>query len=381
MKRVLIACDKFKGSLTAIEACHAVQRGLGEEWLADLCPLADGGEGFVDTMVSAMRGEKISVPCHDALGREILAEYGIVKSEGKTIAVIEMASASGMWRVAAKERDVMASDTYGTGELMRHAAEVTRADAMVVGLGGSATNDGGAGMAAALGVKFFDKSGRELLPSPRALESLAAVDGSGRIALPPIQVACDVDNPLCGPRGASAVYGPQKGATAALVQELDAHLQRLSELVGASDLAMVAGAGAAGGLGFGLLAFAGAELVPGFALVAERANLRQRVLEADLVVTGEGSLDEQSLHGKGPVGLAKMCRELGVPCVAVAGRCAREIGTLGIFDDAIDLIGGASSVEESIARASELLERRVAEKAIAWRDWVARAVGVRRPNG
>jgi glycerate kinase len=365
--RVVIACDKFKGSLSASEACAAVALGLGDGWQVDFCPIADGGEGFVATMLAAMQGTVVSAPCHDALGRVIMADYGIVRREGKSIAVIEMAAASGMWRIDALEREIEGANTYGTGELIRHAIEQHGVDEIILGIGGSATNDGGAGMAAALGVRFFDAAGNLLEPSPRGLRDVSRVDFSQRIKLPPMQVACDVDNPLCGERGASAVYGPQKGASPDQVIVLENFLHNLVRSVDAGLLAEIPGAGAAGGLGFGLMAFAGARLVSGFAMVAEVCALRERFAAADLVITGEGSLDAQSLAGKGPVGIARMCRELGVPCVAVAGACSEELKANECFDDAIDLISLGLPLEETMRRAAELLESQAAVTTPRWR--------------
>lgn len=366
--RALIACDKFKGSLSAIDACTAVQRGLGEGWEADLCPIADGGEGFVDTLVTAMRGRKVQAPCHDALGREISAEYGIARSGGQTIAVIEMAAASGMWRIDPAERDVMRASTFGTGELMRHAIENHHVDQIIVGLGGSATNDGGAGMAAALGVQFLDENSNMLDPCPAGMHSLALVDFSHRMKLPPVLSACDVDNPLCGERGASAIYGPQKGATPDQVIHLDHFLQRLAVQCGSQQNAAYPGAGAAGGLGFGLMTFAGAQLVSGFTLVADVCDLRQRIAAADLVITGEGSLDAQSLSGKGPVGIARLCQELHTPCIAVAGRCSEELKTSGIFADAIDLVSLGHPLDFTLLHAAALLEQRVTACRNHWKS-------------
>ena len=370
----LIACDKFKGSLSANEACAAVQRGLGDGWETDLCPIADGGEGFVNTLVTAMRGRKITAPCHDALGREISAEYGIVRREGKTIAVIEMAAASGMWRIDPSERDVMRASTYGTGELMRHAIEQHGVDQLIIGLGGSATNDGGSGMAAALGVRFFDAADHVLEATPSGLDHLARVDFSPCIALPPVWAACDVDNPLCGERGASAIYGPQKGASPAQLSALDAFLQSLAEQSGAPEHAVFPGAGAAGGLGFGLMTFAGARLLSGFTMVADICGLHERVATVDLVITGEGSLDAQSLSGKGPVGIATIAREHGVPCVAVAGVCTDEVRASAIFADAIDLVSLGHPLDFTLTHAASLLEQNVASAAQRWRLLIAGTV-------
>ena len=377
--RALIACDKFKGSLSAADACLAVQRGLGSHWQVDLCPIADGGEGFVETMITAMQGEIVTAPSHDALGREISAEYGIVRREGKTIAVIEMAASSGMWRIAAPERDIMHASTHGTGELMRHAIEQHGADQLIIGLGGSATNDGGAGMAAALGMRFFDAAGNALDATPAGLRELARVDFSSCIGLPPVWAACDVDNPLCGERGASAIYGPQKGATPALVSELDAYLQNLAEKSGTPEHAVFPGAGAAGGLGFGLMAFAGARLLSGFTMVADICALHERVAAVDLVITGEGSLDAQSLSGKGPVGIARIASEHGVPCVAVAGVCAQELRASGIFADAIDLVSLGHPLDHTLSHAASLLEQNVAAAARRWQSLVEDAVGKSAP--
>ena len=333
----------------------------------DLCPIADGGEGFVDTMIAAMQGVKVTAPSHDALGREISAEYGIVQREGKTIAVIEMAAASGMWRIDSLERDVMRASTFGTGELMRHAIEQHHVDQIIVGLGGSATNDGGSGMAAALGVRFLDAAGNLLEATPLGLQKLVRVDVSERIPLPPILAACDVDNLLCGARGASAIYGPQKGASPEQVTVLDEFLQNLAANCDAQEHAVFPGAGAAGGLGFGLMAFAKAELLSGFPMVADICALHARVAAADLVITGEGSLDAQSLSGKGPVGIARIAREHGVPCVAVAGVCTEELRASGVFADAIDLISLGHPLDFTLPNAASLLEEIVAAAAKRWK--------------
>lgn len=363
----LIACDKFKGSLSAIEACKAVARGMGSTWQIDLCPIADGGEGFTDTLVTAMSGEKIMAPTHDALGREISAEYGIVQHEKKTMAVIEMAAASGMWRIDPFERDVMNSSTYGTGELMLHAIQTHGVDQIIIGLGGSATNDGGIGMAAALGVRFLDAAGNLLKATPAGLVQLAQVDFSQRISLPTILAACDVDNPLCGDRGASAIYGPQKGASPGQILILDHFLQQLAELSDAHQHASHPGSGAAGGLGFGLMAFGGAQLLSGFAMVADVCSLAHRVASAHLVITGEGSLDEQSLSGKGPVGIARIAQEHGVPCVAIAGVCSEKLRESGIFIDTMDLISLGLPLETTMLQAEKLLERLVRAAEPGWR--------------
>ncbi len=366
----LIACDKFKGSLDATQACIAIQRGLGDAWSVDLCPIADGGEGFVSAMVTALAGSMVTVPCHDALGREIIAEYGIVVKDGKRIAVMEMAAASGMWRIATHERDVMRSSTFGTGEMMRHAMQIHHVEQIIMGIGGSATNDGGAGMAAALGVKFYDASGKLLDSTPSALRELERIDFSELMTLPEIFVACDVDNPLCGPRGASAIYGPQKGACADDVRFLDKLLEKIALLTDGQSQAAIPGSGAAGGLGFGLLRFCLARLLPGFEMVASMIELHERISPADLIITGEGSLDEQSLFGKGPVGVARLCSALSKPCVAVAGKVSPEVMQSGLFADAIDLSSLHLPMEIMMSDAGKLLEKIVVARELNWRGLV-----------
>jgi len=357
--RVLTACDKFKGSMSAVEACAAVARGLGEGWEVDECPIADGGEGFTEAMVGAAGGRMVRVEVADPLGRRVEAEYGLIGEGDECAAVIEMSAASGFWRVGADERDARRATTLGTGEMMRHAVEVSAARRLFVGIGGSATTDGGAGMAHALGVRFLDGAGRVLDPWPGAMEGLEKIDESGRIALPGVVVACDVDNPLLGERGSVKVYGPQKGAGPEDIEFLERVLARLAEVAGALEMAELPGAGAAGGLGFGLMRFAGARLEPGFDLVAEALGLRGRIEAADLVITGEGSLDEQTLSGKGPAGVAQMAAQAGKPVVAVAGRCDEAARASGLFREVLDLTSFGLSVEESIRRGSELLEKRV----------------------
>ncbi|NNM31268.1 MAG: glycerate kinase, partial [Akkermansiaceae bacterium] len=213
--RILIACDKFKGSLAATEACEAIRDGLTAAGVSaefDLCPIADGGEGFAAAMVAALGGRWRSCAVHDALGRRITARYGLGRSHGTPVAVMEMAEASGYLRISPEERDILHASTAGTGQMIRHAVQVAAVERILIGIGGSATNDGGVGMAAALGIAFRDARGEELRPVPAAMGALAEICEGGRIDLPPIEVACDVTNPLLGPNGATAVYGPQKGA-------------------------------------------------------------------------------------------------------------------------------------------------------------------------
>lgn len=361
--RVLIACDKFKGSMSAGEACEAVARGLGSAWSVDPCPIADGGEGFVEALTAGAGDRRVMVPATDALGRAVEAEIGLTGDPEAPTAVIEMSAASGMWRVAEDERDIRRASTTGTGEMMRAAVEGFGAVRLLVGIGGSATNDGGAGMAHALGVRFLDGDGRDLDPWPGGLVGVASVDESARIDLPEVVVACDVENPLLGKRGASAVFGPQKGAGERDVEFLEQVLGRLVVACDGRGVAEKPGAGAAGGLGFGLMRFAGAKLASGFDLVAEALDLAARISRVDLVITGEGSLDEQTLGGKGPSGIAAMAKRAGVPVVGVAGRSDEAARNSGLFHEVLDLGAFDLPLEESIRRGAELLERRVADAA------------------
>ncbi|MDP0492256.1 MAG: glycerate kinase [Verrucomicrobiota bacterium JB023] len=350
--KILIACDKFKGSLSSLEVAAAVQRGFGEGFAFDPCPLADGGEGFVSAMMGAMGGEAIECESVDALDRPITTSYGL---SGQT-AVIEMAAASGLWRIEEEVRDVLAASSYGTGLLMKDAME-RGATKILLGLGGSATNDGGAGAAAALGWRFTGSGGLDFeRPTPDKLAALEAVDSSAVGHLPRIEVACDVENPLFGARGATAIYGPQKGAGPEEREFLEATLHRLVETAGGADLAEIPGAGAAGGMGWGLMKFAGATLRPGFDLVADAVGLRERIQAADVVITGEGSLDGQSLEGKGPVGLARMAREEGKRVLALAGRITPEVRDCGLFEEMAALDETGLPLAELMARAEELTE-------------------------
>ena len=319
MKKILIAMDKFKGSLTATQAGEAVRRGLQRGGLAvdcDVCPIADGGEGTTEALVTALGGEWVEAQVHDALDTPAVACYGFISAKAE--AVMEMSAASGLAMVGYAPQNPALASTRGTGELMLDAIR-RGAKRIVIGIGGSATNDGGMGMAAALGFEFLDAAGQrvEALPSEWARVVEIRRPHSD---FPEVLVACDVDNPLLGERGATRVYGQQKGVT-----DFVFHEQRLTELASmiARDLGCdhrdVPGAGAAGGLGFGLMSFCGARLVSGFELVAEVTELQRRMEGASLVITGEGRVDAQTLFGKGPAGVAAMARAGGIPCVAVAG--------------------------------------------------------------
>lgn len=364
IRKILVACDKFKGSLSAAEACAAIARGLARRWpeaVIEECPIADGGEGFAAALAGPLGGRWVEAPCHDALGRLIRARYLVAESPEGVLAVMEMAAASGLWRIADNERDILRANTFGTGELMRHAVEQSRAKRLILGIGGSATNDGGAGMAAALGVRFLDSASQPLAPSPGSWAGrLARIDVSMCISLPPVTVARDVISPLLGSSGATRVFGPQKGADESSILILEAALEALVNAAGGEAAAALPGSGAAGGLGFGLLQFAGATLVPGFDLLAGLTGLAERIAAADLVVTGEGSLDEQTLAGKGPAGVARLARSHGKPVWAFCGQADPAVRDSMPFDRVVDLAATGLPLGTLLADAVILLENAAA---------------------
>jgi glycerate kinase len=324
---VLIAPNSFKGSLPAKEVARSLADGVRRVWpeaRTELLPLSDGGDGWVESMVSAADGSFVEVQVRGPLEDAVDARYGIIDSQGVTTAVIEMAAASGLALLARERRDPCRTTTYGTGELIRDALD-RGAQRLLIGIGGSATNDGGAGMASALGARFTAANGDELAPAGAALADLHAVDLSdldARLEQAEIIVASDVANPLLGPDGASCVYGPQKGATAEAVRDLDAALDRFADVVEETvgrRLRDEPGAGAAGGLGFGLMAFCHAELQAGVDLALDSLGADRLLDEASLVIAAEGMIDSQTLAGKVPVGVARRAQRHGVPVVAVGG--------------------------------------------------------------
>ncbi|MCB1231491.1 MAG: glycerate kinase, partial [Verrucomicrobiae bacterium] len=331
--RLLVAADKFKGSLSGPEACQAIAEGLkealGDRVEINTAPVADGGEGMARGITEARGGEWQVVTVLDPLGRPVEAGFGLIEGDsGETVGVIEMAEASGLWRLADSERDPWRASTFGTGELMR--AAITRgADRLLLGIGGSATNDGGSGMAAALGFQFLSSEGDLLTDLPADLEKAVSLELSPH-PLVPVEVACDVTNPLLGPTGCTTIYGPQKGVSEGDHERHESRLAHLVALLGhekGARAAKVPGSGAAGGLGFGCLAFLNAELRPGFDLVAEVLGLEAAVRDADIVITGEGKLDGQTLQGKAPAGVAKLARRFGKPVTALAGIIADDAGS------------------------------------------------------
>jgi glycerate 2-kinase len=373
--RIIVAPDSFKGSVSALGVAEAMERGIHAVFpAADVIkvPIADGGEGTVEALVAATAGRLMHTTVTGPMGVPLSALWGI-SGDGLT-AFIEMASASGLPLVPKERRDPRIASTYGTGELMKAALDAGLRR-LVVGIGGSATNDGGSGMARALGVRFLDSEGRDLPEGGAALARLARIDLSGldpRLAETSILVACDVDNPLCGPRGASAVYGPQKGATPEMVAELDAALAVLAKVATAvtgRDIASSPGAGAAGGLGAGLLFFTPASLRPGVSIVLETTGFETLIQDVDLVITGEGRTDFQTAMGKAPVGVAEVARRHGVPVICLSGGLGD--GADEVLDHGIDALvstvpqpmtleacmaQGAALVEAAAARVCRLLK-------------------------
>lgn len=374
--KILVAVDSFKGSLTTFEAGEAIVRGVKRAHpLAEveISPIADGGEGTVDAIVSATGGERVTVRVTGPLGETVDATYGIVRGD---TAVMEMSAAAGITLVAPEARDPMKATTYGVGEMMLDALSrgVKR---FILGIGGSATNDGGVGMLQALGVRFLNRAGNDIGWGAAALAGLASISLEGlapTLAACEILVACDVKNPLCGERGCSAVYGPQKGATPETVLEMDGYLSRYAALTRAvlpNADPNLEGAGAAGGLGFALQAYLGATLTGGISLVMRETGLEERIKCADVVVTGEGRLDGQTGMGKAPVGVAALAKKYGKTVIAFAGcvtpdaRLCNECGIDAFFPilrapctlaEAMDKTNAAGNLADTAEQVFRLLK-------------------------
>ena len=374
----LIAPDKFKDSLNARQVAEGIAAGLRDVWpdaIIEMVPIADGGEGTADVIREALGGEWIACAAHDALGRAIEARYVWLRDSAK--AVIEMSAAAGMWRIAPEERDVLRANTCGVGEMMKDAAN-RGAKEILMGLGGSATNDGGWGMARALGFRFL--ASEQELENPSDLVNLARIvpieatanltalsrQVGERGPCPKVIGAVDVRNPLLGVRGATRTFGPQKGGTPEQLEILEDALARLADVVKRDlgcDFRETPGAGAAGGLGFGLMSFCGAEIKPGFDVVAEIVGLRVAIEKADVVITGEGRLDEQTLEGKVPSGVARLARQAGKRVFAIVGSGGESPAARNLFDGVVVLARDAITPQESMARAPELLQERARELA------------------
>ena len=375
LNKIVIAPDSFKESLSAMDVATAIEAGFREIYPQATyvrLPMADGGEGTVEAMVAATGGHIVQVPVTGPLGNRVEGFYGVL-GDGET-AVIEMAAASGLHLVPPAQRDPRITTSFGTGELILAALD-SGVKAIIIGIGGSATNDGGAGMMQALGVRFLDSQQRGLLPGGASLAALEHIEMSGldpRLAHTTFTVACDVDNPLCGAKGASAIFGPQKGATPEMVAQLDAALRRFGttlEAVTGKRIISAPGAGAAGGMGAALLGMLNAQLRPGIDIVTQTLGLAQAVRDADLVITGEGRLDSQSIHGKTPVGVARVAKQFQRPVVAIAGSLTPDYQVVhehGI-DAAFSVLDRIVTLEEALDDAARNLRVTARNVAALWR--------------
>ena len=323
-KKIVIACDKYKGNLSALQVCNIIKDAIiqtGKDIEIVVNPMADGGEGTVDALMESYGGKTVEIPVTDPLGNKINAKFGIM--DGNT-AIIEMSAASGLYLIPQSQKNPMNTTTFGTGELIG-AAIRTGCSKIIIGIGGSATNDGGMGMAQALGVKFYDKDGELLGYGGRQLIKVDRIDLGGldpAIKNTSFFVACDVDNPLYGPNGAAYVYGPQKGADDEMVKELDAGLLNFANVVKkelGKEVSELKGGGAAGGLGAGLFIFLDAQLKRGAELIIEATKLKEKIKGADLIITGEGVMDNQTFYGKSAFGVATLAGKYGIPVITING--------------------------------------------------------------
>ncbi|HDS5550486.1 TPA: glycerate kinase [Klebsiella aerogenes] len=358
--KIVIAPDSYKESLSALDVATAIETGFREiyphaEYVK--VPVADGGEGTVEAMVAATQGHIVQVSVTGPLGEPVNAFYGL--SGDMRCAYIEMAAASGLESVPPTRRNPLLTTSWGTGELIRHALDAGVSQ-IIIGIGGSATNDGGAGMAQALGAKLLSAGQQQIAPGGGALETLARIDLSEldpRLADCRIDVACDVTNPLTGPQGASAVFGPQKGATAAMIERLDRGLQHFAQIIDRDldiDVLSLEGGGAAGGMGAALYAFCGANLRPGIEIVTDALGLADLVADADLVITGEGRIDSQTIHGKVPVGVAKVAKRFNVPVIGIAGSLTADVGVVHQhgLDAVFSVLYSVCTLEEALGNAA-----------------------------
>jgi glycerate 2-kinase len=361
--KVLIAMDSFKGTFGSLEIAGIVEKGIKKVYgnaEVNKIAMADGGEGTVRSLVEGLNGEYVRVEVCDPLENRIMAEYGIVNGD---TAIMEMAEASGLCLVPEDQRNPLVTSTYGTGELIADAVG-KGCRKIILGIGGSATNDGGMGMATALGIRFLDRNENAIGQGGGSLDRLVHIDMS--CLNPGIReieflVACDVDNPLCGDNGASRVYGLQKGATQKMVEILDQNLSHYAEVIKESlsvDVLDMKGAGAAGGLGAGLVAFCDAKLAKGVDIVLDILNFNEKVKDSDIVITGEGRIDEQTVYGKVPVGVAARAKKYGKPVFAIAGFTAKgaELVYLHGIDAVISSMVGPMSLDEAIMQSPKLIE-------------------------
>jgi glycerate kinase len=362
--RILVTPDKFKGSRSARQVADCIAAGLRDvlpDAIIETMPVADGGEGTAEVIRDACSGEWVTCEAHDALGRAITARY--VWLHDRLRAVMEMSEAASLGRIAPPERDPFRANTHGVGEMLLDAAQ-RGAREIIVGLGGSATNDGGFGMARALGFRFLSKDSAELNGPVSDLLGLDRILRSRELVLPRVIGAADVRNPLLGARGATRTFGPQKGAAPDQLEVLEESLARFADVVSRDlgcDFREAAGAGAAGGLGFGLMSFCGATIRPGFDLVAEMLDLGAAIQRAEVVITGEGSLDDQTLEGKAPAGVARLARGMGKRVYAIVGRATENPAILKVFDGVHALASPSTTGEEAMSRTKELLRERARE--------------------
>jgi glycerate kinase len=373
--KIVIAPDSFKESLTALQVADAIEAGMRDVWPDARyvkVPMADGGEGTVQALIDATGGRRVEVRVTGPLGQTVDSFYGV----SGDLAVIEMAAASGLEGVPPDLRDPRTATSRGTGELIRAALDAG-ARRFILGVGGSATNDGGAGMLQALGVRLLDADGRDIGPGGAELARLDRIDVAGldpRVREAEFRIACDVDNPLVGPRGASAVFGPQKGATPAMVVQLDAALAHYAEVIRRQDgtmrdedIAHSPGAGAGGGIAAAMVVFLKGQLKPGVEIVTEAVGLDAAVRDADLVVTGEGRIDGQTVHGKTPMGVAHVARRHGKPVVAIGGSLAVDADAVHAhgIEVVVAAVARPCSVAEALAAGADNLRRAARNLAAA----------------
>jgi glycerate 2-kinase len=363
--KIVIAPDSYKESLSALEAANAIERGfkmIFPDAVYNKMPMADGGEGTVQSLVDATNGKIEERTVTGPLGKPVKAFFGLM-GDGET-AVIEMAAASGLHLVPTEDRNPLTTSTKGTGELISAALDLG-VQHIIIGLGGSATNDGGAGMIQALGGRLLDEAGKDIGDGGGALAQLAVIDLAGldnRLKDVRVEVACDVDNPLTGPRGASAIFGPQKGATPDMVELLDknlSHFADIAEKALGKSFRDIEGVGAAGGLGASLLAFLNADLKRGIDIVLHAVDFEEAVKDADLVITGEGRIDSQTIYGKTPIGVAKAAKKYGVPVIGLAGSLSKDSDV--VYEHGIDvlfsIVPGVVTLPEAFEHAAEYMEK------------------------
>ena len=367
--KIIIAPQAFKGSISALKVAEAMSEGalkIFPKAKIVICPVADGGDGTLETLVDISNGEINKCSVHNPMGKIIDAEWGAM-GDGKT-AVIEMARSSGLALLDPKKLNPLKASTYGLGELIQDALN-KGFKKFIIGIGGSATNDAGAGMAQALGVKLLDRKGVEIAPGGINLMNLTTIDMSGideRILDSDFQIACDVTNPLTGPEGASEVYGHQKGATRKMIDDLDASLQHFNEIVIKTfnkDISKVPGSGAAGGLGAGMITFTDATLRTGIDIVLDAVALNEKIAKADLVITGEGAMDFQTIYDKAPIGVAKIAKRHGIPTIGISGMLGKNYQLVhehGI-DAAMSIVTGPMTLPEASEKSYELISNSVSE--------------------